>query len=48
MLWLYIIGLVFLVGSEVNVVLEHYHPKGKNMGEKKSPTRGARNSGNGR
>ena len=36
MLWLYITGLVFLVGSEVNVVLEHYHPAGKKMGEKKA------------
>jgi len=44
MLWLYITGLVFLVGSEVNVVIEHYHPKGKNMGEKKAPTEGARSS----
>lgn len=35
MLWLYITGLVFLVGSEVNVVLEDYHPAGKNMGQKK-------------
>ncbi len=36
MLWLYITGLVFLVGSEVNVVLEDYHPAGKKMGEKKA------------
>ncbi len=37
MLWLYIMGLTILVGSEVNALLEHYHPAGKNMGEKREP-----------
>ncbi len=37
MLWLYILGLVILVGSEVNVLLEHYHPAGKDIGDKKEP-----------
>jgi len=37
MLWLYIMGLAILVGSEINVLLEHYHPEGKNIGEKKEP-----------
>ncbi len=35
MLWLYITGLVILIGSEINVLLEHYSPKGKLKGEKK-------------
>ncbi len=35
MLWLYITGLVILFGSEINVLLEHYSPKGKLKGEKK-------------
>jgi membrane protein len=34
MLWLYIAGLVILVGSEINIVLEHYSKKGKRKGEK--------------
>ncbi len=37
MLWLYIMGLTILTGSEVNALLEHYHPAGKNMGEKTEP-----------
>ncbi len=37
MLWLFILGLSILCGSEVNVLLEHYHPAGKKMGEKKEP-----------
>ncbi len=34
MLWLNILGLVALVGSEVNALLEHYSPEGKLKGEK--------------
>lgn len=35
MLWLYIAGLVILIGSEVNSLVEHYSPHGKEKGEKK-------------
>lgn len=35
MLWLYIAGLVILLGSEVNSLVEHYSPRGKEKGEKK-------------
>lgn len=34
MLWLYIAGLVILVGSEINVLVEHYSPEGKVKGER--------------
>lgn len=34
MLWLYITGLVILLGSEVNALMEHYSPEGKVKGEK--------------
>lgn len=34
MLWLYIAGLVILIGSEINALVEHYNPKGKQKGEK--------------
>lgn len=34
MLWLNILGLVVLLGSEVNALLEHYAPVGKRKGEK--------------
>jgi membrane protein len=34
MLWLYIAGLVILLGSEINALLEHTSSKGKNKGEK--------------
>ncbi|HUP57274.1 MAG TPA: YihY/virulence factor BrkB family protein [Bdellovibrionota bacterium] len=34
MLWLNIVGLVLLLGSEVNALVEHYSPKGKQKGEK--------------
>jgi len=33
MLWLNILGLVILLGSEVNALLEHYSPEGKEKGE---------------
>jgi membrane protein len=34
MLWLYITGLVILIGSEINVLKERYAPDGKAKGEK--------------
>ncbi|RZI86170.1 MAG: YihY/virulence factor BrkB family protein [Rubrivivax sp.] len=34
MLWLYIAGLVLLLGSEVNALVEHHTPEGKLKGEK--------------
>lgn len=37
MLWLNLLGLVTLIGSEVNALLEHYSPEGKNKGEKEEP-----------
>ncbi len=36
-LWLYITGLVILIGSEVNVLVEQYHPEGKEKGQKEEP-----------
>lgn len=42
MLWLYIAGLVILIGSEINALLEHYSPEGKRKGEK---TEGSRRGG---
>jgi membrane protein len=41
MLWLYVTGLVLLLGSEVNALIEHYHPEGKDKGEKEEPARAA-------
>ncbi len=38
MLWLYITGLVILLGSEINALVEHYRPEGKNKGEKTQPS----------
>jgi membrane protein len=37
MLWLYIMGLIALIGSEINAVLERHHPAGKSKGEAKFP-----------
>ena len=37
MLWLYIAGLVLLLGSEINSLAEHYAPEGKQKGEKRQP-----------
>jgi membrane protein len=34
MFWLYIAGLVILIGSEINALVEHYSPEGKVKGEK--------------
>jgi membrane protein len=39
MMWLYIVGLVILIGSEINALLEHYSPKGKRKGEKEEGER---------
>lgn len=37
MFWLYIAGLVILLGSEINALVEHDRPEGKNKGEKREP-----------
>lgn len=34
MLWLYFTGLVLLLGSEINALIEHYRPEGKSKGQK--------------
>jgi membrane protein len=39
MLWLYILGLVLLVGSEINALAEHYSAHGKRKGEKEEGDR---------
>lgn len=39
MLWLYIAGLVILIGSEINALVEHHSSKGKRKGEKKEGDR---------
>jgi membrane protein len=36
--WLYIVGLVLLIGSEINALFEHYSPEGKEKGQKKEPS----------
>jgi membrane protein len=37
MLWLNLMGLVILMGSEINSLVEHYSPQGKSKGEKLEP-----------
>jgi membrane protein len=37
MLWLYIAGLVILLGSEINALLEDHSARGKHKGERKEP-----------
>jgi membrane protein len=41
LLWLYITAFALLLGSEINAIIEHHHPEGKNLGERKRP-RGSR------
>lgn len=45
MLWFYIAGLVLLLGSEINALVEHYSPKGKQKGEKTEPSEGVARPG---
>ena len=35
MLWLNACGLILIVGAEINALLEHYNPEGKDKGDKK-------------
>jgi membrane protein len=37
LVWLYIAGLVLLIGSEINALVEHYSPEGKSKGQKNEP-----------
>ncbi len=43
MLWLNILGLVILVGSELNALLEHYSPEGKGKREQAPGDRSNKN-----
>jgi membrane protein len=37
MLWLNLSSFVILIGSEINAMIEHYDPEGKDKGEKEQP-----------
>lgn len=37
MIWLNLLGMVTVLGSELNALLEHYHPEGKNKGDRELP-----------
>lgn len=39
MLWLYIAGLVMLLGSEINYLVKHHSSEGKAKGEKHEHTK---------
>ncbi len=45
MLWLYIGGIVLLLGSEINALIEHYSAEGKEKGEKSLPKEGEKKAG---
>ncbi len=34
MMWLYIAGIAILIGSEINALIEHHSPAGKDKGER--------------
>lgn len=37
--WLYLLGWVILLGSELNALIEHYSPEGKSKGQRNQPGR---------
>lgn len=37
MIWLNLLGMVTVLGSELNALLEHYHPEGKSKGDHELP-----------